>query len=102
MMERLFTTSIEVRSTSAFAMASGSPKRVLNRLSAVGGSYDNALAETINGLYKAEPIHWRTAWKTRESVELALTARLPGSRRWRSSKTRLLRISHPADFSRRW
>jgi putative transposase len=35
-----------------------------------GDSYDNALAETINGLYKAELIHHRT-WKTRESVELA-------------------------------
>ncbi|MEM5332194.1 IS3 family transposase [Paraburkholderia sp. JHI2823] len=35
-----------------------------------GDSYDNALAETINGLYKAELIHRRT-WKTRESVELA-------------------------------
>ena len=30
-----------------------------------------ALAETINGLYKAELIHRRTTWKTRESVELA-------------------------------
>jgi len=36
-----------------------------------GDSYDNALAETINGLYKAEMIHWRAPWKTRESVELA-------------------------------
>jgi putative transposase len=36
-----------------------------------GDSYDNALAETINGLYKAELIHRRTPWKTRESVELA-------------------------------
>ncbi len=36
-----------------------------------GDSYDNALAETINGLYKAELIHRRTTWKTRESVELA-------------------------------
>ena len=35
-----------------------------------GDSYDNALAETINGLYKAEVIHRRT-WKTREAVELA-------------------------------
>jgi transposase InsO family protein len=35
-------------------------------------SYDNALAETINGLYKTEPIHHRRApWKTREAVELA-------------------------------
>jgi putative transposase len=36
-----------------------------------GDSYDNALAETINGLYKAEVIHRRTAWKTKESLELA-------------------------------
>ena len=36
-----------------------------------GDSYDNALAETINGLYKAELVHRRGPWKTRESVELA-------------------------------
>ncbi len=36
-----------------------------------GDSYDNALAETINGLYKAEVIHRRSAWKTKDSVELA-------------------------------
>jgi putative transposase len=37
----------------------------------VGDAYDNALAETINGLYKAELIHRRAPWKTKESVELA-------------------------------
>ncbi len=36
-----------------------------------GDSYDNALAETINGLYKAELIHRRGPWKSRQSVELA-------------------------------
>jgi putative transposase len=36
-----------------------------------GDSYDNALAETINGLYKAELIHRRGPWKTKEAVELA-------------------------------
>ncbi|MEQ1813584.1 MAG: IS3 family transposase, partial [Candidatus Nitrotoga sp.] len=36
-----------------------------------GDSYDNALAETINGLYKAELIHKRAPWKTKEAVELA-------------------------------
>uniref|UniRef100_UPI001FC8E6B0 integrase core domain-containing protein n=1 Tax=Burkholderia cenocepacia TaxID=95486 RepID=UPI001FC8E6B0 len=36
-----------------------------------GDSYDNALAETINGLYKTELIRRRAPWKTRESVELA-------------------------------
>jgi putative transposase len=35
-----------------------------------GDSYDNALAETINGLYKAEVIH-RRRLETKESVELA-------------------------------
>ena len=34
-------------------------------------SYDNALAETINGLYKAELIYRRAPWKTKEAVELA-------------------------------
>ena len=36
-----------------------------------GDSYDNALAETINGLYKAELIHRRAPWKAKEAVELA-------------------------------
>ncbi len=36
----------------------------------VGDSYDNALAETVNGLYKAEVIH-RRSWKNLEAVELA-------------------------------
>ena len=36
----------------------------------VGDSYDNALAESINGLYKAEVIH-RQSWKNRQDVELA-------------------------------
>ena len=36
-----------------------------------GDSYDNALAETINGLYKTELIHRRAPWKTRQAVELA-------------------------------
>jgi putative transposase len=36
-----------------------------------GDSYDNALAESINGLYKAELIHRRAPWKTKEAVELA-------------------------------
>ena len=37
----------------------------------VGDSYDNALAETINGLYKAEVIHRRGPWRSFESVEFA-------------------------------
>ena len=37
----------------------------------VGDSYDNALAETINGLYKAEVIHRRGPWRSFKAVELA-------------------------------
>jgi transposase InsO family protein len=37
----------------------------------VGDSYDNALAETINGLYKAEVIHRRAPWRSLEAVEFA-------------------------------
>lgn len=37
----------------------------------VGDSYDNALAETINGLYKAEVIHRRGPWRSLERVEFA-------------------------------
>jgi transposase InsO family protein len=36
-----------------------------------GDSYDNALAESINGLYKAEIIHRRGPWRTKQAVELA-------------------------------
>jgi putative transposase len=39
-----------------------------------GDSYDNALAETVNGLYKAELIYRRGPWKTVEHVELATAA----------------------------
>ena len=37
----------------------------------VGDSYDNALAETINGLFKTEVIHRRGPWRSFEAVELA-------------------------------
>ena len=40
-------------------------------IGSVGDAYDNALMETINGLYKAELIHRRAPWKTKEAVELA-------------------------------
>ena len=37
----------------------------------VGDSYDNALAETINGLYKTELIKPRGPWRTLDAVEYA-------------------------------
>ena len=42
-----------------------------------GDSYDNALAETINGLYKTEVIHRRAPWKTKETSN---SSRSNGSR----------------------
>ena len=36
-----------------------------------GDSYDNALAETVNGLYKAELVYRRGPWRGREDLELA-------------------------------
>jgi putative transposase len=41
---------------------------------AVGSSYDNALAETINGLYKTELIKPRKPWRTIEDVEVSTAA----------------------------
>jgi putative transposase len=39
-----------------------------------GDSYDNALAETVNGLYKTELIRAQGPWRTADQVELATAA----------------------------
>jgi putative transposase len=44
---------------------------VVNSVGSRGDSYDNALAETVNGLYKAELIHRRKRWRSLEELELA-------------------------------
>ena len=44
----------------------------------VGDSYDNALAETINGLYKTEVIHRRGPWRGLEAVEYATLQQVDG------------------------
>ncbi len=59
---------VSIRYTERLAEAGIEPS-----VGSVGDSYDNALAETINGLYKAEVIH-RQSWKSREAVELATLA----------------------------
>lgn len=38
----------------------------------VGDSYDNALAEAVNGLYKAELIRQQGPWRTVEQVDAGL------------------------------
>lgn len=57
---------MSVRFTERLAEAGIQPS-----VGAVGSSYDNALAETINGLYKTELIKPRKPWRTIEEVELA-------------------------------
>ena len=57
---------LSIRYTERLAEAGVEPS-----VGSVGDSYDNALAETINGLYKAELIHRRGPWRSFESVEFA-------------------------------
>jgi len=45
--------------------------KIAPSVGSVGDSYDNALAETINGLFKAEVIHRRGPWRDFEAVEYA-------------------------------
>lgn len=44
---------------------------IQSSVGSVGDSYDNALAETINGLYKTELIHHKGPWQGLDQVELA-------------------------------
>lgn len=46
---------------------SASPSGLEPSVGSVGDSYDNALAETINGLYMAEAIHRRGPWRNMEA-----------------------------------
>lgn len=57
---------VSIRYTERLAEAGLEPS-----VGSVGDSYDNALAESIIGLYKAEVIHRRTSWRRPEDVEWA-------------------------------
>jgi transposase InsO family protein len=57
---------ISIKYTERLAKAGVEPS-----VGSVGDSYDNALAETINGLYKTELIHRRGPWRSLEAVEFA-------------------------------
>jgi putative transposase len=57
---------VSIKYTSRLAEAGVEPS-----VGSVGDSYDNALAETINGLYKAELIWRRGPWRNFEAVEFA-------------------------------
>ena len=60
------TQYVSIRYTERLAEAGIEPS-----VGSVGDSYDNALAETINGLYKAEVIHRCGPWRSFEAVEMA-------------------------------
>ncbi len=57
---------LSIRYTERLAEAGIEPS-----VGSVGDSYDNALAETINGLFKAEVIHRRGPWRNFDAVEYA-------------------------------
>ena len=57
---------LSIRYTERLAQAGIEPS-----VGSVGDSYDNALAETVIGLYKAEVIHRRGPWRSFEAVEFA-------------------------------
>ena len=57
---------VSIRYTERLADAGIEPS-----VGSVGDSYDNALAETINGLFKTEVIHRRGPWRSMEAVEFA-------------------------------
>jgi transposase InsO family protein len=57
---------VSIKYTERLAQAGIEPS-----VGSVGDSYDNALAETINGLYKAEVIHRRGPWRNIAAVEMA-------------------------------
>ena len=57
---------VSIRYTERLAEAGIEPS-----VGSVGDSYDNALAETINGLFMAELIHRHGPWRSAEAVEFA-------------------------------
>ena len=63
--------------------------KLLASTGSTGDSYDNAMAESINGLYKAEVIH-RKSWKNRAEVELATLTRVD----WYNNRRLLGRLGH--------
>ena len=56
------------------AVASAMVVRTTLLVGSQGDSYDNALAETNKGFYKAKLIHHKAPWKTMDSLELVTLA----------------------------
>ena len=45
---------------------------VMSSVGSVADSYDNAMAEALNGTFKAELIHRRGPWRNRAQTEIAI------------------------------
>lgn len=86
---------LSIRYTERLADAGVAPS-----VGSVGDSYDNALAETINGLYKAEVIHRRGPWRSLEAVEYATLEWVD----WFNNRRLLEPIGDipPAEAEQRW
>ena len=73
---------------------------IVPSIGSVGDSYDNALAETVIGLFKAEVIHRLGPWRNREAVEIATLEWVD----WFNTRRLLEPIGHipPADAEDRY
>ena len=73
---------------------------VVNSVGSRGDAYDNALAETINGLYKTELIRNKGPWNGLEDVELATLEWVD----WFNHRRLLEPLGHipPAEFEDRY
>src|SRR5664279_2358558 len=78
-------------------------------IGSVGDSYDNALAESVNGLYKTELVYWEGPWKGADDLELATLGWVDWScvaRQFRRSKhlngQRSTRLGCAVPCSRSW
>jgi len=57
---------LSIRYTERLAEAGIEPS-----VGSVGDSFDNALAETLNGLYKTELVHRQGPWRNMQDLEMA-------------------------------
>ncbi len=76
---------VSIKYTERLAQAGIEPS-----VGSVGDSYDNALAETINGLFKAEVIWRRGPWRSLKAVEFATLEWVD----WYNNRRRLGPIGH--------
>ena len=89
------TQYVAIRYTERLAAAG-----IERSVGSVGDSYDNALAESINGLYKAEVIRRRGPWRNIDAVEYATLEWVD----WFNNRRLLEPIGYvpPAEFEAKW